>query len=84
MMPSVLSIHLKRQETYVRMLYIDYSLVFNTLVHSWSTQVHRLDSKLLDLDLSQPICMWIRVFALNRSVRLFPHLTPSLTSVMQK
>ena len=45
--------HLDKGNTYVRMLFIDYSSAFNTIIPS------RLVSKLIDLGLSASLCRWI-------------------------
>ncbi len=67
--------HLDGRETSVRMLFIDYSSAFNTIVPS------RLVAKLLDLGLSNILCMWIMDFLTDRpqTVRLGPHLSSSLS-----
>ena len=48
--------HLDKRNTYVRMLFIDYSSAFNTIIPS------RLVSKLVDLELSTSLCKWIFLF----------------------
>src|SRR4029434_1191370 len=52
--------HLDKGNTYVRMLFIDYSSAFNTIIPS------RLVSKLVDLGLSTPLCKWIYDFLTGR------------------
>ena len=52
--------HLDKGNTYVRMLFIDYSSAFNTIIPS------RLISKLVDLVLSTPLCKWIFDFLTGR------------------
>jgi hypothetical protein len=44
--------HMNKRNTYVRMLFIDYSSVFNTIVLS----------KLMTLGLNTSLCNWIRDF----------------------
>ncbi|KAL6479062.1 hypothetical protein MHYP_G00124950 [Metynnis hypsauchen] len=58
--------HLEHQGSSVRMLFVDFSSVFNTVIP------HRLVNKLTDLGLSQPICLWIKDFLTDctQSVRL--------------
>ncbi|KAF7648743.1 hypothetical protein LDENG_00152540, partial [Lucifuga dentata] len=67
--------HLEQKGTYVRMLFVDYSSAFNTIVPS------RLVRKLQDLGLSNQLCLWIKDFLSNRpqTVRLGPYTSPSLT-----
>ena len=67
--------HLDKKETYVRLLFIDYSSAFNTIVPN------RLITKLLDLGLSYSLCMWIKDFLTDRpqTVRLGPHQSSSLS-----
>ena len=48
--------HLDKGKTYVRMLFIDYSSAFNTIIPS------RLISKLVDLALNTSLCRWIYDF----------------------
>ncbi|KAI4894143.1 hypothetical protein NFI96_009736, partial [Prochilodus magdalenae] len=48
--------HLDKRNTYVRMLFVDYSSAFNTIVPS------RLDIKLRDLGLNSSLCSWILNF----------------------
>ena len=45
--------HLEKRNTYVRMLFIDYSYTFNTIVPSM------LIIKLRDLDLNPALCIWV-------------------------
>ena len=52
--------HLDKGNTYVRMLFIDYSSAFNTIIPS------RLVSKLGDLGLSASLCKWILNFLTGR------------------
>lgn len=58
--------HLDSQNTHVRMLFIDFSSAFNTVIPS------KLISKLSQLGISTPICNWILDFLTNRpqSVKL--------------
>ena len=48
--------HLDKRNTYVRMLFIDYSSAFNTIVLS------KLINKLRTLGLNTSLCNWILVF----------------------
>jgi hypothetical protein len=48
--------HLDKNNTYVRMLFIDYSSAFSTIVPS------RLNTKLRTLGLNTPLCNWILYF----------------------
>uniref|UniRef100_A0A6I8PZ49 Reverse transcriptase domain-containing protein n=1 Tax=Xenopus tropicalis TaxID=8364 RepID=A0A6I8PZ49_XENTR len=52
--------HLDQRNTYVRMLFIDYSSAFNTIVPS------RLVMKLRDLNIGSSLCCWILDFLTNR------------------
>ena len=52
--------HLDKGNTYVRMLFIDYSSAFNTIIPS------RLLSKLVDLGLNISLCKWIFDFLTGR------------------
>ncbi|KAI4880975.1 hypothetical protein NFI96_001097 [Prochilodus magdalenae] len=67
--------HLDKQNTYVRMLFVDYSSAFNTIVPS------RLDIKLRDLGLNSSLCSWILNFLTDRRqvVRLAGITSSSLT-----
>ncbi len=67
--------HLERQGTYVRMLSIDYSSAFKTIIPDI------LISKLSELGLSPSICTWIKNFLTNRpqTVKLGPHLSSTIT-----
>ena len=44
--------HLGKRNSYVRMLFMDFSSVFNTIVPS------RIDSKLRDLGIDPSLCRW--------------------------
>jgi hypothetical protein len=55
--------HLDKNNTYVRMLFIDYSPVFNTIVHS------KLTTKLRTLGLNTSFCNWILDFLTGRKGR---------------
>ena len=48
--------HMDKRNTYVRMLFIDYSSTFNTIVHS------KLVTKLRTLGLNTSLCNWILDF----------------------
>ena len=52
--------HLESPNSYVRLLFVDYSSAFNTIVPQ------RLFDKLLGLDLSPSICHWLLDFLLQR------------------
>ncbi|KAI3364119.1 hypothetical protein L3Q82_010794 [Scortum barcoo] len=52
--------HLDQRDTYVRMLFIDYSSAFNTIVPS------KLITKLRDLGLNSALCDWILNFLTSR------------------
>ena len=58
-LPTALS-HLDKRNTYVRMLFIDYSSVFNTIVSS------KLINKLRSLGLNTSLCNWILDFLTGR------------------
>ncbi len=68
-------LHLEHPGSYVRMLFIDYSSAFNTVLPD------RLVAKLLDLGFSPSICHWIKDFLTNRpqTVRLGSHFSSTLT-----
>lgn len=67
--------HLEQQDSYVWMLFIDYSSAFNTVLSDF------LVTKLLHLGLPSSICMWITDFLTNRTqtVRLGKHLSSYIT-----
>ncbi|KAI4882184.1 hypothetical protein NFI96_024767 [Prochilodus magdalenae] len=67
--------HLDKKNTYVRMLFVDYSSAFNTIVPS------RLDIKLRDLGLNSSLCSWILNFLTDRRqvVKLAGLTSSSLT-----
>ena len=67
--------HLEHTGSYVRMLFIDYSSAFNTIIPDI------LVRKLLDLHLPPPTCAWIKDFLSNRpqTVKLGPHRSTSLS-----
>ncbi|KAK3556718.1 hypothetical protein QTP70_015089, partial [Hemibagrus guttatus] len=67
--------HLEKQGSYVRLLFVDYSLAFNTIL----PQI--LVGKLEDLGLPQSTCMWINSFLSNRSqrVRVGRHTSTALS-----
>ena len=52
--------HLDKRNTYVRMLFIDYSSAFNTIVPS------KLITKLRTLELNTSLCNWILDFLMGR------------------
>ena len=57
-LPTALS-HLDKRNTYVRMLFIDYSSAFNTIV------LTKLINKLRNLGLKTSLCNWIRDFLMG-------------------
>ena len=67
--------HLEHSGSYARMLFVDFSSAFNTLVPS------RLMSKLRSLGIGEHTCRWIRDFLTDRlqSVRLGDHHSSTLT-----
>ncbi len=67
--------HLELQGNYARLLFVDYSSAFNTILTS------RLFSKMSTLGIQLNICLWIKDFLTNRpqTVRMGPHLSPTLT-----
>lgn len=52
--------HLEYPDNYVRMLFIDYSLAFNTVIPDL------LVAKMLKLKLPGSFCLWTRDFLVNR------------------
>ncbi|XP_070180310.1 muscarinic acetylcholine receptor DM1-like [Littorina saxatilis] len=67
--------HLENPRTYARMLFIDYSSAFNTIIP------HKLLHKLIGLDVPLSLCHWLLDFLLDRPqvVRLNNSLSASLT-----
>uniref|UniRef100_A0A3B5R0L5 Reverse transcriptase domain-containing protein n=1 Tax=Xiphophorus maculatus TaxID=8083 RepID=A0A3B5R0L5_XIPMA len=67
--------HLEKQGSYVRMLFVDFSSAFNTILPQ------RLVSKLANLGLPSATCSWILDFLTGRSqrVRLGPHTSTALS-----
>lgn len=67
--------HLEQQQSYARMLFVDYSSAFNTIIPDI------LITKLVTLGLPTLTCTWIKDFLTNRpqSVRLGPHLSSTRT-----
>ncbi|KAL0173817.1 hypothetical protein M9458_029785, partial [Cirrhinus mrigala] len=67
--------HLEQQQSYARMLFVDYSSAFNTIIPDI------LFNKLDILGLPSLTCAWIKDFLTNRpqSVRLGPHLSSTRT-----
>ncbi len=58
---TLLSPHLENKNTYVRMLFVDYSSAFNTIVPA------TLVAKLQTLGLNRSLCSWILDFLTGRS-----------------
>src|SRR4029434_3433414 len=67
--------HLEKSNTYVRMLFVDYSSAFNTIVPA------KLVPKLRSLGLKTPLCYWILDFLTStpQVVRMGKHTSSSLT-----
>ena len=67
--------HLELKNTYIRILFIDYSSAFNTILPG------KLISKLQDLNLSATLCNWVLDFLTNRTqrVQLGKHHSSNLT-----
>ncbi|XP_028299247.1 thymidylate kinase isoform X1 [Gouania willdenowi] len=67
--------HLENKKSYVRMLFVDYSSAFNTIIPDI------LITKLLKLHIPLPTCNWIKNFLTSRpqSVRLGPHHSSTIT-----
>ncbi len=63
--------HLEHQGTYVRLLFLDFSSAFNTILPS------RRFSKMSDLGIQYNICLWIKDFLTE--VRMGPHNSSTLT-----
>uniref|UniRef100_A0A3B3BRH8 Reverse transcriptase domain-containing protein n=1 Tax=Oryzias melastigma TaxID=30732 RepID=A0A3B3BRH8_ORYME len=68
--------HLENKDSYIRMLFIDYSSAFNTVVP------HKLTHKLLCLGLHPTICDWLLDFLTGRpqSVRIGNRTSASITT----
>lgn len=66
--------HLDNNNSYVSMLFIDFSSAFNTIIPS------KLVSKLCDLGINTSLCNWIQHFLTNRpqSVKLDGHISSTL------
>ena len=67
--------HLEKRNSYVRLLFVDFSSAFNTILPD------KLVQKLCQLGLPPPTCNWIMDFLSNRpqSVRVGPHTSTTLT-----
>lgn len=67
--------HLDNRNTYARLLFVDYSSAFNTIIPDL------LHSKLNHLNIHPLLCSWITDFLTNRTqyVRLGPHLSQPRT-----
>lgn len=61
-------------DSYARLLFIDFSLAFNTIIPD------RLVTKLKNLGLPYSICLWIKDFLSDppQRVKVVPHLSPAL------
>ena len=66
--------HLEQKGTYARLLFVDYSSAFNTVIPD------RLVSKLSELGVSSSICQWIKNFLTDRPqrVKMGSHTSSSL------
>ena len=66
---------LENKKSYKRILFVDYSSAFNTIIQDI------LITKLLELQIPLPTCKWIRNFLSShpQSVRLCPHHSTALT-----
>ena len=58
--------HLEQQGTYVRLVFVDYSSAFNSILPN------RLFFKMINLGLPQKICVWVKDFLTDKpqSVRM--------------
>ena len=67
--------HLEASATYARILFIDYSSAFNTIVPQ------KLFQKLLDMDVDHSLCLWVLDFLTDRpqTVRIGDKVSLSLT-----
>ncbi|KAK3543465.1 hypothetical protein QTP70_022066, partial [Hemibagrus guttatus] len=67
--------HLEKPGTYERMLFVDFSSIFNTIIPS------RMFTKLLNLVVSDDICFWIKHFLTDhtQTVRLGDYHSSTLT-----
>ena len=67
--------HLETPRSYVRMLFVDYSSAFNTIIPG------KLYEKLLKMNIDMSICQWVLDFLLNRPqcVRIGKMFSGSLT-----
>lgn len=65
--------HLEHQESYIRIVFTDYSTAFNTII------LDILISKLVDIGL--PTCYWIKDYLAShsQSVKMGPHLSSTCT-----
>ena len=66
--------HLEKKGSYARLLFVDYSSAFNTIIPD------RLVSKLSELGVSSSICLWIKNFLTDRPqrVKMGRHTSSSL------
>ncbi len=67
--------HLELQGNYARLLFVDFSSAFNTILPNM------LVSKLSDLGISHSVCLWIKDFLTDRSqsVRVGSHISSALS-----
>ncbi len=67
--------HLEQQGSYARLLFVDFSSAFNTILPN------RLMTKLLELGISHSICLWIKDFLSDRpqKVRVGRHSSSCLS-----
>ena len=66
--------HLDERNTYVRMLFIDYSSIFNTIVPS------KLITKFVALGLNQALCNWVLDIVTGRPQVVTPPPLPCSTN----
>ncbi|KAF7661600.1 hypothetical protein LDENG_00257910, partial [Lucifuga dentata] len=65
--------HLEQQGSYARLLFVDFSSAFNTILPN------RLVTKLSHLGISHSICLWIRDFLMHCSQRVGPHMSSAIS-----
>lgn len=65
-------VHLEEEKSYVRLLFVDFSSAFNTIVPQ-----HLVD-KLGSLGFSAPLCNWLLGFLTERSQRVGSNISSSI------